>query len=188
MTDAPLLYDVQGHVATITLNRPEKMNAFNTEMLDLWQESILSAHSDEGVRVVIVTGNGRGFCSGADVSSEGAGTDVLGRDPAAPANNRNNLRNNKATAPEKQCNFTDEIRVQKLQEVAARIIKVSLETGIKPEVSLGFFNALDWQHLAEGGFAREELRRCIAYAEKIHEQMQSGVRLVEVSELEKSCR
>ena len=105
MTDAPLLYDVQGHVATITLNRPEKMNAFNAEMLDLWQESILSAHSDEGVRVVIVTGTGRGFCSGADVSSEGAGSDVLGRDPAAPANNRNNLRNSVQRVPRALLNF-----------------------------------------------------------------------------------
>ena len=99
MTDAPLLYDVQGHVATMTLNRPEKMNAFNTEMLDLWQEAILNAHNDPGVRVVIVTGSGRGFCSGADVSSEGAGSDILGRDPASPANNRNNLRNSVQRVP-----------------------------------------------------------------------------------------
>lgn len=99
MSDAPLLYDVSGHVATITLNRPEKMNAFTTEMLDLWQQAILDAHRDSGVRVVVVTGAGRGFCSGADVSTEGAGRDVMGEDPNAPATNRNNLRNSVQRVP-----------------------------------------------------------------------------------------
>ena len=100
MTDeAPLLYDVNGHVATLTLNRPEKMNAFNNEMLDLWHESILKAHADQGVRVVLVTGSGRGFCSGADVSTERVGSDVMGGDPNAPAANRNGLRNSVQRVP-----------------------------------------------------------------------------------------
>jgi len=62
----------------ITLNRPEKLNAFSNEMLDAWQESITRASVDQNVRVIIITGEGRGFCSGADVSRERAGADVLG--------------------------------------------------------------------------------------------------------------
>ena len=100
MSDAPVLYDVQGHVAVITLNRPEKLNAFSPELLSEWAGSINKAHEDEGVRVVVVTGAGRGFCSGADVSTEGgAGGDVLGDDPNAPAANRNRLRDSVQHVP-----------------------------------------------------------------------------------------
>lgn len=99
MSDEPIIYDVQGHVATITLNRPEKLNAFSNEMLDQWQASIVRASEDQGVRVVIVTGAGRGFCSGADVGRERAGADVLGGDPNAPAANRNSLRNSVQRVP-----------------------------------------------------------------------------------------
>lgn len=99
MSDEPVIYDVQGHVATITLNRPEKLNAFSNEMLDQWQASIVRASEDQGVRVVIVTGAGRGFCSGADVGRERAGADVLGGDPNAPAANRNSLRNSVQRVP-----------------------------------------------------------------------------------------
>ena len=53
-----LLYDVQDHIAVITLNRPEKLNAFSNEMLDAWQESITRASVDQDVRVIIVTGEG----------------------------------------------------------------------------------------------------------------------------------
>ena len=98
MTDE-LLYDVQDHIAVITLNRPEKLNAFSNEMLDAWQESITRASVDQSVRVIIVTGEGRGFCSGADVGRERAGADVLGGDPNAPAANRNSLRNSVQRVP-----------------------------------------------------------------------------------------
>ena len=99
MSDDAVLYDVQGHVGIITLNRPEKLNAFSNEMLELWQGYINTASQDQGVRVVIVTGAGRGFCSGADVSRERAGADVLGGDPNSPAANRNSLRNSVQRVP-----------------------------------------------------------------------------------------
>ena len=105
MTDAPLLYDVQGHVATITLNRPDRMNAFSDEMLSLWHDAIERAHRDTGVRVAIVTGNGRAFCAGADVSSKGVGSDVLGEASNAPAANRNGLRNSVQRVPRALANF-----------------------------------------------------------------------------------
>ena len=101
---------------------------------------------------------------------------------------RNNLRNNKSTAPKKQCNSTDEFRVQKLHEVAAQIIEVSIETGTRPEIGLGFFNALDWKQLVEGVYGPKEIKECVAYAKEIYEQTQAGTRLVEVSELVKKLR
>src|SRR5438132_2701037 len=64
---ADLLYEVKDKVATITLNRPDKLNAFTRDMLDGWQRSLGEAQADENVHVVIVTGAGRAFCSGGDV-------------------------------------------------------------------------------------------------------------------------
>ena len=64
---ADLLYEVKDKIATITLNRPDKLNAFTGDMIDAWQKSLAQAQADDGVNVVIVTGAGRAFCSGGDV-------------------------------------------------------------------------------------------------------------------------
>ena len=62
-----LLYEVKDKVATITLNRPDKLNAFTAGMIDAWAKSLGEAQADDNVNVVIVTGAGRAFCSGGDV-------------------------------------------------------------------------------------------------------------------------
>ena len=62
-----VLYDVADRVCTITLNRPEKLNAWTRQMhLDL-REAMQKAGGDESVRAIILTGAGRGFCAGADM-------------------------------------------------------------------------------------------------------------------------
>lgn len=66
MTD--LEYDVNDYVATIRLNRPEKRNAFTFELVDDWADRLHEAQADPEVRVIVVTGAGRGFCSGIDLS------------------------------------------------------------------------------------------------------------------------
>src|SRR4051794_1349080 len=64
-----VLYDVEDGIATLTLNRPERLNAFNTQMMvDLIAAFDLTDADDE-VRAVIVTGAGRGFCAGADLAN-----------------------------------------------------------------------------------------------------------------------
>jgi enoyl-CoA hydratase/carnithine racemase len=62
-----LLYEVKDKIATITLNRPDKLNAFTGPMIDAWAKSLGEAQADDGVNVVVVTGSGRAFCSGGDV-------------------------------------------------------------------------------------------------------------------------
>jgi enoyl-CoA hydratase/carnithine racemase len=62
-----IIYTVEDYIATITLNRPESLNAFSDNMLNEWADAIESAKPDPKVRVVVVTGAGRGFCSGMDV-------------------------------------------------------------------------------------------------------------------------
>ncbi|MGH6965203.1 MAG: enoyl-CoA hydratase-related protein, partial [Phenylobacterium sp.] len=64
-----LLYSVEDGVATITLNRPEKLNAFNTQMMKDMIAAFDATDADDAVRCVIVTGAGRAFCAGADLSA-----------------------------------------------------------------------------------------------------------------------
>jgi enoyl-CoA hydratase/carnithine racemase len=66
-----ILYAVSDHVATLTLNRPDQLNAFTNAMVREMRDAFDRADADDDVRVVIVTGAGRGFCAGADLSSGG---------------------------------------------------------------------------------------------------------------------
>jgi enoyl-CoA hydratase/carnithine racemase len=68
MSDAILNQERQGHSAIITLNRPEKLNALSVDLRDALTDALAEARDDDAVRVVILTGAGRGFCSGADLT------------------------------------------------------------------------------------------------------------------------
>ena len=81
-----LRYEVDAGVCTITLNRPEKLNAVTTTMIEELIDVYDRADADDDVRAVIVTGAGRAFCAGADLSAGGATFDRPGEgDPAAAA-------------------------------------------------------------------------------------------------------
>ena len=67
MSEPHVLYEIQGHVALIILNRPEARNAFSADMISLWTQYLEEARGDDAVRVVVVTGRGETFCSGGDV-------------------------------------------------------------------------------------------------------------------------
>lgn len=62
------LYDIANGVATITLNRPDRLNAWTPTMADEVRQAVGSAGNNPEVRVIIITGAGRGFCAGADMS------------------------------------------------------------------------------------------------------------------------
>lgn len=66
-----LEYKVERGVATILLNRPEKKNAFSSEMLGEWLRRLNEARTDDNVRVIVLTGAGDAFCSGGDLSKRG---------------------------------------------------------------------------------------------------------------------
>ena len=63
-----VIYEVKDSVATITLNRPDRYNAVNQALVDGISDSLNKASNDENVRSVVLTGSGKGFCAGADMS------------------------------------------------------------------------------------------------------------------------
>ncbi|MFZ1909732.1 MAG: enoyl-CoA hydratase-related protein, partial [Burkholderiales bacterium] len=72
----PILVSVEAGVQTITLNRPERLNAFNVEMHQLLRAALTQADDDDAVRAVLLTGAGRGFCAGQDLSERDVGGDA----------------------------------------------------------------------------------------------------------------
>lgn len=63
-----IIYDVEDNILTITLNRPERLNAFNGQMSMEIHDALDRADADDNVKAIIFTGAGRGFCAGADLS------------------------------------------------------------------------------------------------------------------------
>jgi enoyl-CoA hydratase/carnithine racemase len=80
-----ILYEVEDHIATITLNRPDQLNAFTTKMMREMIDAFDRVDADDDVRAVIVTGAGRGFCAGADLSAGGETFAKGGSDEITPA-------------------------------------------------------------------------------------------------------
>ena len=89
MEYSQILYEVADHVATITLNRPDQLNAFTGTMMREVIDAFDRVDADDDVRAVIVTGAGRGFCAGADLSGGGetfskGGSDEIPEDVGIP--------------------------------------------------------------------------------------------------------
>jgi enoyl-CoA hydratase/carnithine racemase len=76
-----IIYDIDEGILTITLNRPEKLNAFTGQMMTEMINALDRADADDTVKAIIVTGAGRGFCAGADLSS---GASTFDADASAP--------------------------------------------------------------------------------------------------------
>jgi 2-(1,2-epoxy-1,2-dihydrophenyl)acetyl-CoA isomerase len=69
MTYETIEYEMSGGVATVTLNRPQQLNAVNRQLADEWGMALAEVDRDERVRAVVITGAGRGFCAGQDLST-----------------------------------------------------------------------------------------------------------------------
>ena len=68
MTTTDVLYDVSDHIATLTINRPEQRNTISQAMLNGLSEHLLAADADEDVRAIVITGAGKFFCAGLDLT------------------------------------------------------------------------------------------------------------------------
>ena len=78
-----ILTHLDGGVLTITLNRPEKLNAYTAQMGREIESAFLEADENDAVRAIIVTGAGRGFCAGADISGGASSFDTSATGPGA---------------------------------------------------------------------------------------------------------
>jgi 2-(1,2-epoxy-1,2-dihydrophenyl)acetyl-CoA isomerase len=70
MQHRQIIYEKQDRVATLTLNRPEKLNAYSEIMVHEMLAALADARDDDEIRAVVITGAGRGFCSGGDISRD----------------------------------------------------------------------------------------------------------------------
>jgi enoyl-CoA hydratase/carnithine racemase len=66
-TTPQLLVEQQGHILVLTLNRPDRLNAISRDMLNELSRKVVEADKDPEIRCIVLTGNGRGFCSGLDL-------------------------------------------------------------------------------------------------------------------------
>ena len=69
MTDYPVIFEKDGRLARITLNRPEVMNAIDDRIPRLLQDAVEEANADENLRVIVLSGAGKAFCAGYDLKS-----------------------------------------------------------------------------------------------------------------------
>jgi 2-(1,2-epoxy-1,2-dihydrophenyl)acetyl-CoA isomerase len=74
MTHQTILFQIKDGIARLTLNRPERLNSFNTQMHEEMRDALSQVEQDKDVRVLVLSGAGRGFCAGQDLSDQ----DVLG--------------------------------------------------------------------------------------------------------------
>lgn len=79
MSNTPILYDVSDAVATVTLNRPDALNALNLELAEAFYRAVLEADEDKSVRAIVITGAGKAFCAGGDVKAFHDNPDTIGK-------------------------------------------------------------------------------------------------------------
>lgn len=84
MSNTDILYDVSEHIATLTINRPEARNTISGPMLNALSERLLEADKDTDVRAIVITGNGKFFCAGLDLSGGDISDNLGGGKPSPP--------------------------------------------------------------------------------------------------------
>jgi enoyl-CoA hydratase/carnithine racemase len=96
-TEDEVLYEVSEGIATITLNRPDRMNTISGPMLNQLCELLLKAEADRNVRVILLTGTGRAFCAGLDLNAATQGTGIASPGANTPPSVTLNLRDTPPT-------------------------------------------------------------------------------------------
>ena len=76
MSEKPILLDIHDKIATITLNRPDRKNAINTDMVNGWVEILDECRDSDSISAIILTGSGEAFCAGGDKANLGANNKI----------------------------------------------------------------------------------------------------------------
>lgn len=152
MSYQEIVYGVADRVATITLNRPEKLNAWTAVMEREVRQAMHDAEADENVRVIMLTGAGRGFCAGADMS-------LLGNIAANGISDRERVLQNSANGA-RRANVREDF--QKKYSYFPSIAKPVIAAVNGPAVGLGFIISL----YCDMRFASQEARFGTAFARR----------------------
>jgi len=121
-------YELDGPILTVTLNRPEKLNAYTAIMGRELEDAFIRADEDDSVRIIIVTGAGRGFCAGADISGGANAFDTKSGNTAmfgAPASSSEaathgqQRSSSEAVAPRRRAGFVEAIFSCRKPSIAA---------------------------------------------------------------------
>ena len=86
-----VLVEIAGGIGTVTLNRPEKLNALDRALCDELREALALLTQSDAVRVIVITGAGRAFCAGADLGvldRDGSALVAAGKDVRSPCGRR----------------------------------------------------------------------------------------------------
>lgn len=76
MSEKTLIFDIQDNIATITMNKPERKNALDKEMIDLWVNALDECRENKDISAIILTGAGDAFCAGGDKANLGANNKI----------------------------------------------------------------------------------------------------------------
>jgi enoyl-CoA hydratase/carnithine racemase len=169
-----LLYEVDSNIATITLNRPDRLNAISGPMLESISNALRDADHDREVRVIVLTGAGRGFCAGLDLKDLVAGTGIGSNGADGLANARFDL----AASPPVVLHTTDKPVICAINGAAAgygmdlalgadiriasseaKLAAVFTKRGILPESGGAWLlpRLIGWEKAAEIAFAARTL-------------------------------
>lgn len=156
MSYQQILYEHTGHVATIILNRPGRLNAWTSTMESEVRSAVEAAEADSRVRAVVITGAGRGFCAGADMDSLSAAVERSPKDGSA--------RERRANRGEPPKETSLEANYQKRFSYLLRTRKPIIAAINGPVAGIGLCMSLfcDFRFMAEGAklttaFARRGL-------------------------------
>jgi enoyl-CoA hydratase/carnithine racemase len=119
-------YELDGPILTVTLNRPEKLNAYTAIMGRELEDAFIRADEDDSVRVIIVTGAGRGFCAGADISgganafdTKSGNTAMFGAPASSSEGREKTASSSEAVAPRRRAGFVEAIFSCRKPSIAA---------------------------------------------------------------------
>lgn len=110
MAEQDVLYEVQGRVALVTLNRPDRLNAYTPAMAAGIKRALAEANNDHAVRAIIITGAGRGFCAGADMDVLSGHVKRGGEREAAESDAELDSRFRTTLGPDLEADFRDGTR------------------------------------------------------------------------------
>lgn len=136
MSDDVLLQSLDGHVLTLTFNRPDKLNAFNPKLMAAFLAAVRDAAKNREARVVIITGAGRGFCAGGDLGG---------------AAKQNNANTNGTAQEKKKPDITGNIEWLRANMDAARILHempkptIAMIRGATVSVGMALASACDFR-------------------------------------------